>query len=790
MTKANKKSRKDWVQFYFREGMNILPARLGKKVPRVAWRKYQEQFVTGKEIENWTTQGYYENIFVVLGKISNNMCEFDVDVENIELDDIFENVEEAKKKFWIAESSKGRKKIYCRGESVTDKNDQIVSNEQIGESKKGKPLFPHVEYRGNNHGSILPPSIHETGVKYKWLNINEKGELTSLPILNSIQEYNSIVERLRKKFDYKPPERATKEGAPVKGKKKRIRYCFQESHDKGDLWSGKQGHEFRVALLCELVNCNYTDNEIYDFFRTHDEIGGTEKYNQKKTEDQLQYASKKGLHKWYCVSIQKGCPDVVNKYCEICPRFKKEDTALYVSTFELPEGKYLEEILVDGVERFILYDKKTDTWEVVNDYPYGDTLIKPYQIGMNQRNAVIFPDGIEEYGTLNELTKRMLDFALEEYDPVDYPELYELNVYLALASWIAPAWQKNTAEKFIPILNARGPSETGKKRYLTVFRYLTYHSLYVLKTIRVPTLFRGIAPIYGTLILDEADMNDSSLSCELVEFLNSRADGVPIPRYSTDAKEVEYWNSFGMTILATRAGFSDDGLESRCSVMPTSTTDHPEKYHLIPTDGWLEKGKQLQRQLLLFKLRHSDGKMPTQLTIPNVSSFRVREALLLMEGLKDEDPTLLEKAKKLAIVLQERIIKERAAGAEGLILNVVYGNLIDGNTSLERDGIGYIIMMEWQKEDRLIRTPLTLRTIGKSLGDAFSASEIAKMWRGLNQDTISQKKVDSKRYRGVIQIKNITRLDKIFPKYVPNYERPAIFDNELKVKQVSLGESD
>jgi hypothetical protein len=214
------------------------------------------------------------------------------------------------------------------------------------------------------------------------------------------------------------------------------------------------------------------------------------------------------------------------------------------------------------------------------------------------------------------------------------------------------------SEKFIPILNARGPSETGKKRFLTITRWLTYHSLYALKTIRVPTLFRAIAPLDGTLILDEADMNDSSLNNELVEFLNSRCDGVSIPRYSTDAKTTEWWKSFGLTIMATRAGFTDDGLESRCVVMPTATTDSPEKYHLIPPKDWTEKGRCLQRKLLLFKLRHIEGEMPTQLLISNVSSFRVRESLLIFQGLKEEDPRVLQKVERLARELQERIIKE------------------------------------------------------------------------------------------------------------------------------------
>lgn len=776
--------------FYWQQGINILPAKEKEKFPDLPeWKKYQSEFTNKKQIETWLMEGKFQNIFAPLGNISNNITEIDIDVPNVTLEDIFSNVKEAKKKLWIAESSMEKKKIYCKGERIGPYDDKTVSNKEY-EKPDGKKTKPHVEYMGNNKGTILPPSIHYTGVQYKWLNL-EKGKLPELEIIDTEDLYNRIVKKLQTKYNYvESTETVTKE--VKKKRKKRPRYCFTEAHDSEEKWDKQQGHDFRTAIGCELINCNYINDEILDFFKSHDEISG-EPHDAKLTVDHIERIRRKKMFNWGCKKLQQKCSAIVNKYCDACPKIKKEDISLYVSSFELPDGKYLEEIIVEGIEQFVLYDKKTDKWEIINDYLYGDIPIKPYPLGPEEREAIILPDGVEEYGTLSDLLKEMHDFSLEEYDPVDNPELYELTINLFLATWVSPIWQRGMAEKFIPIINPRGPSETGKKRFLTIARWLTYHSLYGLKTNRVPTLFRALAPIEGTLILDEADMGDSSLSSELVEFLNSRCDGVPIPRYSTDSKKTDWWKSFGMTILATRRGFSDDGLESRCTVMPTATTDNPEKYHLIPPDDWLEKGKVLQRKLLLFKLRHLDGKMPTQLIIKDISSFRVREALLVMQGLKDEDPSLLKKIKELALILQDRIIKERAASPEGLLLNIVYGNLIDEKTHLERDGIGYIIVREYRErnpddsgEYKTGFYPISLKNINKSLGEAFSSSEIAKMWRGLNQDTLSQKRVDGKRYRGVLKIKNLKRLDKIFPKYVPDYEQPIIFENE-GLKQTSLG---
>ena len=765
----------EWAKKYRDEyGWNVLPALTKKKKPNLkSWTEWQGKFTDEALFNSWK----FENIFLVLGDISNKTVEIDIDVPNVKLEDIFEDVDAAKKKVLISESSLGKKKIYAKAIQIKEFKDAKVSNEQVGTTDKGEPIYPHVECRGDRLGSVLPPSIHPNGTQYKWLN--EK--LPELREIDVEKLFITIVKRLREKYGYIPEkkEETTKGTLGEKKRKTRPRLCFMMSQNNGDSWSNKEGHDFRSAYAWELILCNYSDEEIYDAFKKHDEISG-ETYDEKITKKQVDGIRKKATYKWFCKTLQEKCGSIVNKYCEECSKREKEDNTLYVSTYPLPDGKHLEEIIFDGKPYFILYDSKTDTHEIVDDYLLDDVLIKPYVISEEMKGSVIIPDGVEEYGTTTDLLNSMNSFALEEYDPVDFPELYELSIDLCLTSWISPRWQRNMTEKFIPILNARGPSETGKKRFLTVTRWLTYHSLYALKTQRVPTLFRAIAPLEGTLVLDEADMGDSSLNAELVEFLNSRCDGVSIPRYSTDQKIVDWWKSFGLTILATRQGFTDDGLESRCTVMPTATTDNPEKYHLIPPMEWIEKGKKLQRQLLLFKLRHLNGEMPTQLMIPNISSFRVREALLIFQGLKDEDPSLLAKVEKLAKELQERIIKERAATPEGLLLNYIYSVLDDDESfpSIKKQSTNYAIyyIVKDQETKEEVQVPLTLGTVAKGLGNAFSPSELAKMWRGMQQDTFRMKRVGKKRYRGIILIKNIHRIEKIFPKYVVDYTKPLGLD--------------
>ena len=440
---------------------------------------------------------------------------------------------------------------------------------------------------------------------------------------------------------------------------------------------------------------------------------------------------------------------------------------------------YFEEILKDETEQFVVYNTKTGNWTFETEIKHNDTIILPQPIPLAQRESLTLADDIEEYGSLADLRKEMLSFALEEFDPVENRELFELMIHLELISWIASERMKDLPEKFIPIISARGPSETGKKRFLTVARWLSYRSLYALKTTKVPTLFRALSPWDGTLILDEADLNDSSESNEFVEFMNSRSDGVPIPRYNTGSREVEFFHSFGLTVIAERSAAFDDGYESRKIIFPSDATMKPEEYSLIPPNGWAAKGRQLQRKLLLFRLRHLKGDVPSNLVIEGVKGFRVRESLLLLQTLKNEDKEIISNLEHLGKILQKRIIEERSGSIEGMIMNIIYNRILDDNTRIEPfRGIPEIIM-EYKKGEDFYSSPLTLKSISKALGEQLSPSDVARRWRGLGQGLRARGRVDGKLYAGIVQIVHIKRFLKELEKYVTDVD----FD-ELRSKLV------
>jgi hypothetical protein len=445
---------------------------------------------------------------------------------------------------------------------------------------------------------------------------------------------------------------------------------------------------------------------------------------------------------------------------------KKENTK-FLSMFEFPDGRHAEEIIKDGIPAFLIYDPATRRIDYKEKIEFDAQTILPLPLDSKLREALTLPDGVEEYGTLEQLINEITDFALAKFDPVSNEDLFKLILHIFLASWFVPKWMKSYPERFFPAITARGPSETGKKRLLTLGRWLSYRPMYMLKTTKVPTLFRAIDPWDGTLILDEADLTDSSESGDFIEFYNSRADGVPIPRYSTESRGVEWWYSFGLTLTATRKAYTDDGAESRTIVFPSESTRNPEKFDLIPSKDWLEKGKRLQRKLLMFRLKHLHGEIPSNLIIPNIRGFRVRECLLSLQVLGNDDPKIIKNLEEIARVLEKRVIAERASSREGLILNAIYSAITDG-AILIPEGLAWMIVRTWKKEDTDVQTPATSKSISENLGKVFSPTEVGRIWRGLGQDNKQQMRHDGKRYKGVLLIINPKRLDYEFKKYVPD----------------------
>jgi len=821
---------KDWLSFFFENECSVIPLRKNDKKPDIKWKRYTEERMGRTEIDSLLLRHDSVNFGVVCGDVSNNLLVLDIDkaelFEKLNLGEIaaktltiktakgyhiYLRIDDPKLEKWIGE--KGVKTLYYPPKK---KGQEEESHEEI-------------RFQWSDHYVVGPGSIHPSGVRYehlatspkeikkaknvglleeierRWISYHKLGDkkgegILKEPLLDFIKHY-TIPKEVVDQGDYiqmrSPFHKGTSPNAFTVYKSDNHWYDFSEEiggrhpeflmRFKGiskkeaydelglDLTAGKgdstpiplkyADKNFGTLTIKRGKNKNLSigiESEEYplaersvpgDFYKSEWYQNVIFKHIKRELEN-IDYEK----------FLQNVSKEIESK---IEPIQKTEDKDIeYLTKGYLDDETYFEELLKDETEQFIVYNIKTDKWTFETEIEHNGNVILPQPISQTQRESLTLADDVEEYGSLSDLRKEMLSFALAEFDPVENRELFELMIHLELISWIASERMKNLPEKFIPILSARGPSETGKKRFLTVARWLSYRSLYALKTTKVPTLFRAISPWGGTLILDEADLTDSSESNEFVEFMNSRSDGVPIPRFNSGAQEVEFFHSFGLTVIAERSAAFDDGYESRKMIFPSDATTQPEKYSLIPSNGWAAKGRQLQRKLLLFRLRHLKGDVPSNLIIEGIKGFRVRESLLLLQTLKDEDSEIVDNLKQLAKMLQKRIIEERSGSMEGIIINIVYNKILDDNARIEPfRGVPEIIN-EYIKKEEAYSTPLTLKSISKALGEQLTPSDVARRWRGIGQGLRSRGRVGGKLYAGIIQIVNIKRFLKEAEKYV------------------------
>ena len=279
----------EWLKIYYDLGWNILPADKGKKFPNIAsWKRWQSERVDRVTFTQWA--GRFQNINLCLGKVSG-VYEIDVDVENVPVGLITKYKDDCD--IWICESSKGKVKIFFRP------LDELPTKLDIKVNDKGG----HVELRGDNHLSVLPPSLHPSGSQYKWLS---KGEY--LRPIEGMELFNAIIEILHKEFDFQ--EKAVVDTLKHSGSG--VRDFFTKSMKKGTSWSGCGGHYFRLAYCAELINEGYDDEQIHTFFKTHDTLSG-EDYSRTITQKKIDELRKKKMHRWSNKKLLQCCPDILGE---------------------------------------------------------------------------------------------------------------------------------------------------------------------------------------------------------------------------------------------------------------------------------------------------------------------------------------------------------------------------------------------------------------------------------------------------------------------------------------------
>ena len=176
---------------YLDLGFSVIPVRLLPqkpeyekllKTPLVLWSEYAKRLPTREEIEKWIETFEYFNIAIVTGKISN-LIALDIDDKSKILPYI-NNIKTA-----INETGKGFQ-ILFRG---VRSSEVIVSDEL-----RKKFGLPDIRIKGEGGIIVVPPSIHPSGVQYKWLK-----PLEQLADISYLDEVLELVDKVYEISKYK-----------------------------------------------------------------------------------------------------------------------------------------------------------------------------------------------------------------------------------------------------------------------------------------------------------------------------------------------------------------------------------------------------------------------------------------------------------------------------------------------------------------------------------------------------------------------------------------------------------
>jgi hypothetical protein len=150
----------DYARWYVSKDFSVIPLKPKSKVPAIEWKEFQSRIPTDKELIKWFGNGSKNNIGIVAGDISG-IAVVDLDSQDA--------VKFARENDFpqtpLVKTGKGYHAYYKYKDGVTNfqKRDDL----------------PDIDLRAEGGIIVAPPSIHESGKQYQW--VQGKG-LDELPL--------------------------------------------------------------------------------------------------------------------------------------------------------------------------------------------------------------------------------------------------------------------------------------------------------------------------------------------------------------------------------------------------------------------------------------------------------------------------------------------------------------------------------------------------------------------------------------------------------------------------------
>lgn len=225
------------------------------------------------------------------------------------------------------------------------------------------------------------------------------------------------------------------------------------------------------------------------------------------------------------------------------------------------------------------------------------------------KGVIAFPSKVGDSLTTGEIVKYIELYIRKNY-LLDRDLDIKIMSYYPLITWMYQSFNA------IPYLRAMGAAGAGKSELMRRLGMLCYRTINSSGCDTPAVLFRTIERYHGTLMIDEADLEDSSTANPIVKLMNlgamkgnyiGREREVTLEDGSKDRVE-EYFDSFSPKLIAMRSDYKDDAVGTRCL---TFKVDSASTRDLVNNDVPLEidddmraRALAIRNILLRWKLEH------------------------------------------------------------------------------------------------------------------------------------------------------------------------------------------
>lgn len=584
-------------------GWSIIPIGRNKK-PLIDWKKYQTEKPTPEEVQGWFEKYPYINLAAVTGKISNIIV-IDIDPRHGGNDEVFKNLETVK-----VQTGGDGQHIYFRYEEGVENKTAIQ---------------PGIDVRGQGGFAIIPPSEHESGKCYEW--INDPKNTPILPMPDFVKEWIKT-SASKQTNDIKEIITGVNEGTRnnsasiIVGK---LLAKFPQAEWESNVWPLLQGWNTQnnPPLPDEELRSVY-DSIVERELGKSDTIKGKLKVNHKEE----------------------------NEVGEV----------IYTSFFLTSSGLIAEEVFDPSKQAplFAVFDGSNITYEESIQDKYKT--IHPIDEPFITSEKVKLPSIAQDYGTELDLFNEIKIFV---HSYVDIPsEWEEWTSHYVLLSWIFDKLP------VCPYLCALGPSDCGKTRLVQTVGSLCYKPIVASGSITASPVFRLLDRFHGTLIINEFDYL-GNYDDEMIVILNNGFEaGLPVWRTEGDkVKDVKSFDVFGPKLFASRKRRNDWAFESRLLTVPMKSTKRSDIPPFLLSDFY-KRAADLRNKLLMFRLKHYNQEVKFHTERFKGISGRLRQTLLSITAvIKDE--SFLERAEEFALKTQKELKSMKGLDLDGTVYQVL-----------------------------------------------------------------------------------------------------------------------